>query len=355
MRPKQCTNMVRHTRSTNVNNVGQWVTDYYAPAYTLLERTRVARRRQGQAPVPNRGPTAGHAATVGTNPTPTTTANQPTTQPAARLSFMDIMAIGEIRTVLISPLDRDTVNSLRMTCWQLRSSIADVNCWNRRHWRYNRLGRHYNFLEMGNANPWSESSPRNLPRLRCNRSPHYGVGPFVQVSECVGHERLLSVRRQGHGPQFWTCSSCVTQAYDQYDHTRFPPWLHALCLPCSQVERLLARGRCQCKVDYSDWGPNDLWLCSDCRQEYATAVYETLLRGAERNVPVRDNTRPTDDILRWVHHGPTDRHQCRCGRTWAQTLQTYPVNNQFLTGFDLTQMYRQCLVCTLECSTTEPN
>jgi len=181
--------MVRHTRSTNVNNVGQWVTDYYAPAYTLLERTRVARCRQGQAPVPNRGLIAGHATAVGTNLTPTTATNQLTTQPAAvqpaaRLSFMDIMAIGEIRTVLISPLDSDTVNSLRMTCWQLRSSIADVNCWNRGRWRYNRLGRHYNFLEMGNANPGSESSPRDLPRLRYNRSPRYGARPFVQVSEC---------------------------------------------------------------------------------------------------------------------------------------------------------------------------
>ena len=365
--------MVRNTRSTNLNNVGPTRPNYYAQSYRVLEQspcTRSARRQAtgsnpgttttgptGAAPNPGAyvgGPAAGGPVTGNNQAGPQIVAQ--TT--VAQRTLMDVLQIGEINLELASHLDRRAIYNLRATGSRMRNAVPDINCWNRDHPGYGyTMQAQYPLGATQNPNPWSESFSLPIARRRCNNQGNLGTGHTIgqrEMKECNGADFLPSVRRRGHGPNFWCCDGCVYLALVQYTHTVFPVWFHSLCLPCSQAERLVNdTGRCECILNYSP--SNGLWFCSDCRQEYSAAVYRALLVGAERMVPVRDDIRPPTDILRWIAYGRPDREFCRCGKTWAQTLQSYPADPRFFIGRDLTELFRKCLVCSFECDTRLPD
>ena len=369
--------MVRHTRATNLNNVGPTRPNYYASSYRVLDQNPCTRSAGPHAPGPNPGPTTAPNGTLlntganaggpvagnnqaGPQTTPQTTAPESiaTQTTVAPRALIDILQIGEIKTELASRLDRRAIYNLRAMSSQMRNAIPDINCWNRDHPGYGyTMQAQYPLGATQNPNPWSESFPLPIARRRCNNQGNLGIGHTIgqrEMKECNGADFLPSVRRRGHGPNFWCCEGCVYLALVQYNHTMFPVWFHSLCLPCSQAERLVNNTSwCDCLFDYSP--SHGLWLCSDCRQEYSVAVYRALLVGAERMVPVRDDIRPTTDILRWIAYGRPNREFCRCGKTWAQTLQTYPAEPRFFIGRDLTEMFRKCLVCSFECDTKLPD
>jgi hypothetical protein len=273
-------------------------------------------------------------------------------QPHPAVNALTLLTLpGEVLDAISSFMDQNTTGALRQTCWRFRNNIARVRCWNTPRWAFTGTSSCI-YLGLSVANPWNESIAPTRVKPRCQIVGSFWQWPRREIRHCDGHIVLPAARQPRHGPDFWVCRSCALDIYTDYDHTGYPPWFHALCRPCSLAERARNPRICTCHVDY---GLANYWLCSDCRQQFGEMQYECILKTAN-TLPIRDQSITNmRDITRWIRHGDSNRHFCRCGKSWTDTCRTYPLRVLALPGIqggrDYTDMFQQCLVCQGDCQT----
>lgn len=306
-------NPARHTRSSNVNGI----TD----AFDVWHYDRALERRQ----------------------------------PLRR--FREFIGIPELRNEILQYLDQRSIVAFRGgTDRSIRDLVARPACQNCRNRKITPHGRYTN--QMPNPNPFSESTRPAGQLAQCTRDGSVAVGARPQhMQRCVGKLYLQAPDTPAHGRDHWVCQGCAKHAWRQYDHTRYPPWFHGLCLPCSYVAYDPNAPVCRCRRRFNPGG--GCWLCSDCWRQLGLANYIEMMQEAHRSLRPRRRSHDRTDMRRYIRHATSTRQRCArpCNLPWQRVLVSYPPAPNTPTGRDLTFMFRRCLFCKLDCSTLtqEPN
>jgi hypothetical protein len=274
-------------------------------------------------------------------------------QPLRR--FRQLIGIAELRDQILQYVGQRSIVAFRGgTDRSIRNLVARPSCQDCRNRDIISRGR--STAGMPNPNPFSESTRPQGQLPQCTRDGSVAVGARpVSMQRCVGHLYLAAPDRPAHGRDYWICQPCADHAWQQYDHTRYPPWFYALCLPHSFLAYTLSNAQCQCPRTFNPL--RGCWLCSDCRKRLGQANGMEMIQEAQRNLRPRRPFPDRADMRRYIRHATNTRQRCAypCNRTWQQILATYPSDPTTATGRNLSFMFRRCLKCRLDCSTQEPN
>ena len=301
----------RHTRSTNVNGI--------TPDFNEWRYGRALSRRQ----------------------------------PLRR--FRELLGVAELQTQIFQNLDQRSIVAFRGgTDSRARRLVARPGCRNFRDLDMIPVGR--NTLLMPNADPFGGEHIRiqgAAAPCRNDGSVPVDSGP-IPMQRCAGHLYLRAPQRPTHLADHWICKPCADHTFQQYDHTRYPPWFYGFCHTHSHMAGTLCIAQCQCATTFSPGG--GCWLCSDCRRQLGEVNARAMTHEAQRSLQPRNSDRALTDIRRYVRHGSRNRNRCPmpCNRSWRRIENSYPRLIPTVIH-NLATMYRRCLFCRLECNTTDTN
>jgi len=188
----------------------------------------------------------------------------------------------------------------------------------------------YPFVNAG-PHPQGVFDARILRLDTISAYPVTSMDRSVRFRTCAG-ERYSWCR---HPPGRRICSDCAERNFDDMNWVDwYPMRILAYCRPYSFQKTgtedpgwdLIDQNRiCTCSTSWN--AARDKWFCQDCAKIYGERMRERIDERIRARIPVSHPWPNPLDYPIQSHIDPVnlDQNHCRCGRTYAQIQQSYPL------------------------------